>query len=148
VAVFAVGLLAAGSAVAGEPAGRSIPDGKTSKGGYIAVIFNTHTLLVEGIDLEWGCKSVANGKPAYSIVTHKGIGKVSSSHKLSLKVFLPYTKTGSSKAIGRGGVTLAASLAWTPTPGVTNQHSHGKGTVSVATGPCSSGPLTFTLREH
>lgn len=147
-AAFVAVLLAAGAAVAGEPAGRSIPDGKTSKGGDIGLIYNTHTLLVEGIFLDWGCKSVANGKPAYEIVTHKGIGKLSASHKLSLKVFLPYTKIGSSKVLGRGWVTLAAALAWRPSPGVTNQHSTGKGTVSVATGPCSSGPMTFTLREH
>ncbi|HKP18037.1 MAG TPA: hypothetical protein VJT84_06120 [Gaiellaceae bacterium] len=146
VVALAAVLLAAGAATAGEEPGRALPDGKTSRGGYIGLIFNTHTMLVEGIDLEWGCRSVANGKAAFAIVTHKGIGRIPSSHKLSLDVALPYTKIGSSKTLGTARVTLVASIDWTPS--TSNQHATAKGTVSVKTGPCSSGTLAFTAREH
>lgn len=146
VVALVAGLFAAAAATAGEAPGRALPDGKTSRGGYIGLIFNTHTMLVEGIDLEWGCKSVANGKAAYAIVTHKGLGKIPSNRKLSLNVLLPYTKIGSSKKLGTARVTLVAALGWTPS--TSNQHAAAKGTVSVKTGSCSSGTLAFSAREH
>jgi hypothetical protein len=140
-------VVGAGAAVAGEPPGRVIPEGKTSRGGEFGLFFDTRTLLVEGLDLQWGCKSVAAGKPAYEILTHKGIGKIPASHKLSINTLLPYTKIGSSKVIGKARVALTAALAWGPE---TNsiRRATATGTVSVKTGPCSSGTLTFSARNH
>ena len=147
-AVALAAAIAAASAAGGEAPGRVIPDGKTSKGGDMALFFNTRTLLVEGLAVQWGCKSVAAGKPSYDILTHKGIGKIPANHHLSLSVLLPYTEIGRSKALGKAKVTVSAALAWGPESTTSIRRVTAKGTVAVQTGSCSSGTMTFTAREH
>jgi hypothetical protein len=146
--VVLAALVSAVAASAGEPVGRVIADGTTSKGGDAAVIWNTQTQVVEGFALDWGCKSVANGKPAYEIVTHKGYGRIPASHKLSLNVLVPYTKLTSPKVLGKAKVALTAALAWGPVTTTTTQRATAKGTVTVKTGPCSSGTLTYSGHNH
>ena len=87
-------------------------DGKTSRGGYFSVFFNTQTLKVEGLAVDWGCRSVNSGKPTYSILTHKGIGSIPSSGRLSLSVTLPYTKIATSKALENARVTVVGTFEW------------------------------------
>jgi hypothetical protein len=147
-ALALVGFLAAGVAVAGEPLGRVIPDGKTSRGGDFAVFFNTDTLKVEGVAVDWGCVSVSKGKPAYSILTHKGIGRIGSTGKLSLAVTLPYAKLGATKALGTAKVTVSGKFQWGPENTNSIRRVTGTGTVSVKSGSCTSGTMTFSVREH
>jgi hypothetical protein len=47
-----------------------IPDGKTSRGGDFGVFFNTDTLVVEGLVVEWGCASVNKGKEQFLYDRH------------------------------------------------------------------------------
>jgi len=139
--------LAASSALAGEAPGRAIPDGKTSAGGYFSFFFNTLTLKVEGLAVDWGCRSVDNGKPAYSILTHKGIGSIPSTGRISLSVTLPYTKLGGGgKALGTARVTVTGTFRWgakSPT-----KRAIGSGTVVVKSAHCTTGTLKFSVREH
>jgi hypothetical protein len=139
----------AGSALAGEPPGRVIPDGTTSKGGDFAVFFDTDTFKVEGVDVDWGCTTVNRGKPAYTILTHKGIGRISSTGKLSLSsVALSYAKLHATKAVGTAKVTVNGTFQWGPETTTSIRRVTGKGTVVVKTASCTSGTLTFSVREH
>src|SRR5690242_6739085 len=146
VAVALLGL-AASSALAGEAPGRAIPDGKTSRGCYFSFFFNTQTLKVEGLAVDWGCRSVDNGKPTFSILTHKGIGSMPATGRVSLTVSLPYTKLGGEgKALGNARVTVTGAFRWgskSPT-----KRAIGSGTVVVTSAHCTTGTLTYSVREH
>lgn len=95
-----------------------------------------------------GLKSVAGGKPAYEVSTHEGIGRIPSSRKLSLSLLLPYTKLGGGKTLGKARVTLSAALAWGPETTTSVRRATAKGTVSAASGSCSSGTLTFSAANR
>jgi hypothetical protein len=150
--LIAVGTVAFFAAVqagfAGEAPGRVIPDGKTSRGGDFGVFFNTDTPVVEGLVVEWGCASVNKGKPVYSILTHKGIGRMGATGHLSLSVSLPFAKINGTKVLGKARVTVNGTFQWGPKTTTSIRRATGKGTVSVKSSSCTTGTLTFTVRNH
>jgi hypothetical protein len=139
---------AAQAGLASESPGRVLPDGKTSRGGDFGVFFDTDTLVVEGLEVEWGCSSVKKGKPVYDIVTHKGIGHMGANGHLILSVILPFTKIDSRKVLGKARVTVNGTFQWGPEHTNSIRRATGKGTVGVKAGACTTGAMTFSVRNH
>jgi hypothetical protein len=150
-AVAALAALALATAArAGEPAGRVLPSGSTSQGGDFSLFFNTDTLAVEGLDVQWAC-SVAGKtkvKPTFEVLTHAGIGHISPSRHVAVDVKLPYTNVGASKQLGKAEVKLDAALDWGPETTTSIRRATAKGTVSVKSASCSTGTLTVSARNH
>jgi hypothetical protein len=146
-AAVVAALVLAAAAAAGEPAGRVLPSGQTAKGGDVGLFFDTDTLALEGLVLDWGCASKDKGKPVYETLTHAGIGHIPASRHLTLSVRLPFTKIGTARVLGKATVTVDAKLDWGPKTNAIRRAT-AKGTISAKSGACTTGPLAFSARNR
>lgn len=144
VVVAAIALIAASTAVAHESPGRVLPDGSTSQGGDFSLFFDTDTLVVEGLDVQWACPVAGKTHvaPTFEILTHAGIGHIPASHQLVLDRKLAYTKVGGTNRLGTADVKLDVALAWGPETETTIRRATAKGSIVVKSAACSTGKLS------